>query len=526
LDIKVEHQEGHSAQITVQVEPEQTQASKQKAARKLAQKLRIPGFRPGKAPYNVIVQMVGNDAILEEAMEDIGNSVYSAALAESQIEPAAPGAITDIKEEDGKLHITFNVPKAPEVEVGDYRAIREALEVEPVTDDVLNKALETLLESRAVIEDVQRAAKLGDEVELDLKVTWWHEGDHDHDHGHEEDENDEAGELEVSDEVAEAAEEEASAEEEAAHDHEHDHEHHHEHDHEHTHDHEHDHGHEHVLIDDRNAKVVMRPEADERDMLPGFSAQVMGLSVGEEKTFELELPEDFEDESLRGQTVDVELKVSAVRSRTLPEMNDTFAASATNGEQQTLLELRVKTREDLEKASREVAESNLFDKVFKQIMENASFQYHEVTVRAYATLLLRNLDAMLRERLNMGLRDYLRIMNQTEDQLIADRREDALQQMKRDLVLSKLTAQEQLSVTDEAIDAEIDRVVASFGEQAAQFRHLVDTPEGREDIASRLMSSALVKRVVDISTGQEVPSLEQPVEQPEQSETSPESMGE
>src|SRR5690606_35144815 len=102
---------------------------------------------------------------------------------------AAMGEVTKIQPEGEELVMIFQVPKAPETDLKDYRELRAPLEVEPVTDEAVKAALESLLESRAVIEDVDRPAKIGDEIEVDLKVTWWHDGDHD-EHDHDEDEAD------------------------------------------------------------------------------------------------------------------------------------------------------------------------------------------------------------------------------------------------------------------------------------------------------------------------------------------------
>ncbi|MBZ0310493.1 MAG: trigger factor, partial [Anaerolineae bacterium] len=175
MNVQVEHLEKHLARITVLVDPAETTTAKQKAAKRLAKKVRLPGFRPGKAPYNVVVRMMGEDAILEEAMEDIGNDIYAKALEESKVEPAAPGSFEEFKEEEGQLKLVFTVPKLPEVDLKDYRSQRFDLEPEEVTDENVSKALESIQENLAVVEDVDRPAKVGDEVELDLTVTFWHD---------------------------------------------------------------------------------------------------------------------------------------------------------------------------------------------------------------------------------------------------------------------------------------------------------------------------------------------------------------
>ena len=491
MEVQVEHLEGHVAQLTVTVEEEETLASKKKAARRLAKKVRIPGFRPGKAPYQVIVNMLGDGAILEEALEEIGQQLYVDALDKSDVDPAAPGSFVDFKEEDGQLILTYEVPKQAIVDLKDYRDIREPLEVEAVTDEMVSRALESLRDQRAVVEDADRPAQIDDEVELDIAVTWWHEEDHDHDDEAEEAESE--SEADDDDDEDEEAESEADAQTEVSDDDD---------------DGDHDHGHSHTLIDDREADVILRAADDDRDLMPGFSEHVVGLSEGDEKAFELVMPDDFEDERLAGETVDVALTVNKVRNRTLPELNDTFAASATQGEQETLLELRVKIRSDLEEAAENAARQDLFVEVMEKIAEQAEVTYHEVMVDTYVEDMLRSMDATIQQQANMKLDDFLHITGQSMDDLRASRREEAKERLIRDVILIEVADQERIRVEEADVDAEIEKMVEPFGEQSDTYRKLFDTPDQRDGLRERVLMEKLLQRVVDISTGN-APPLEE-----------------
>ncbi len=515
MNVQVEHLEKHLARITVLVDPADTTAAKQKAAKRLAQKVRLPGFRPGKAPYNVIARMMGEAAILEEAMEDIGNAIYSKALEESQIEPVAPGSFEEFKEEDGQLKLVFTVPKMPEVELKDYRSQRFDLEIEEVTDETVNNALETIRENLAVVEEVDRPAKLGDELELDLTVNFWHDNEaHEHDGEDEDDLDDEDDELddedededdelddeddddldEDDDELDDDDEDELDDDDE---------------------DEEHAHQHAHTLIDDENAKVVVREEGSDKDLFPGFSAHLIGLSKGEEKVFQLELPEDYPDETLAGQTVDVDLSVKAVRSRTLPAMNDMLAQNATNGEIDNLLDLRVKVRKDLEEAARQMAEDKVFNTAFEAITASADIHYPDVLVEEAIDDMMRDLDQRLQQNANVGLKDYLRIARISEQDLRERYREEAVKRVTRALIMREMVKAEQLDVDDAAIDKHVDKLSSQFGEQAELYRNLCAAPQNRAGLANELVTQRLIKRVVDIVTGKEPAVGPDPEETPE-----------
>ena len=107
-------EENHEAKLVVEVEPEKMQTYKQRAARKISERGKIPGFRPGKAPYHLIVQNYG-----EQAMDAFVDAEYSNILKEAEVEPGAAGSLESIDSlEPPKL--TFRVPLAPEVDLGDY----------------------------------------------------------------------------------------------------------------------------------------------------------------------------------------------------------------------------------------------------------------------------------------------------------------------------------------------------------------------------------------------------------------------
>ena len=97
------------------------------------QKAKIPGFRPGKAPYDVIVRLYGDKAIEEEAIETMVEDVYPSILDEAKINPGAPGSLEEIVSTD-PVKLSFIVPLEPTVDLGDYRSVREDYKVETATE--------------------------------------------------------------------------------------------------------------------------------------------------------------------------------------------------------------------------------------------------------------------------------------------------------------------------------------------------------------------------------------------------------
>ena len=97
MSTQIEHLDNHTARLTVDVAPERVDKAMHDAARRIAREVNIPGFRKGKAPYNIVLQRFGEKAVLSEAIELMGNEVFREALDEAKIEPYAPGNLENIE---------------------------------------------------------------------------------------------------------------------------------------------------------------------------------------------------------------------------------------------------------------------------------------------------------------------------------------------------------------------------------------------------------------------------------------------
>ena len=168
MNIEKTIEENHEAKLVVEVETEKMEQYKKRAARKISERGKIAGFRPGKAPYNMVVLNYGEQAIIEQAIDFFVDAEYSNILKEADVNPGASGSLESIDSlEPPKL--TFRVPLAPEVNLGDYTSIRMPYEWTEPTEDDVNKALEDLRQMYATTENVEREVQEGDYVLVDVK---------------------------------------------------------------------------------------------------------------------------------------------------------------------------------------------------------------------------------------------------------------------------------------------------------------------------------------------------------------------
>ncbi|TLM97619.1 hypothetical protein FDZ73_24740, partial [bacterium] len=163
MKIETQPREDHQVKIIAEFDAETKEGFMRRAARKISQETKIPGFRPGKAPYDIVRRMYGDGAIEQQAVELLIDDQYSKVLDEAGVKPGAPGSLDEVISTE-PLKLSFIVPLAPEVALGDYNAIRQNYEAPAVSDDQVTEYLHRLQTSYATAEPVERAAEKGDLV--------------------------------------------------------------------------------------------------------------------------------------------------------------------------------------------------------------------------------------------------------------------------------------------------------------------------------------------------------------------------
>jgi trigger factor len=462
LNIQTERLENHTARFTVEVDSERLEKAKRTAAGRLAKRVNIPGFRKGKAPYKVLVSYLGEGAILEDAVEVLGNEIYKDALDQSEIKPYGPGSLEDFKAEPQPT-FQFIVPLQPSVELGDYRSVRLPYEPPTIDDKAVDDAIETMRERLAVIEESHQPVAAGNRVTVSLTGTFL-------------DEDETAADEESSAEEGEEAEPENK-----------------------------------VFIQRDEMVFLLTPD---REPAPGFTDALVGAAVDERREFELTYPEDEEEfQNLSGRHVKFDVTVKKIETMTLPALNDDFAARVTESEEKplTLLELRMRTRENLQKTADERAQSEYAHHVLHEIIDQSTVAFPDALVDDQIQHILQHVDSDLRQR-GITLDDYMKITGKTLQDLREEYREQAVETIEHSLVLQELIKAEKIEIDDARIDEEIEKIVAQFGEQAEAFRRFYSRKDARENLRNDLTNRAINERMAAIAKGEILDDVPAPTE--------------
>jgi trigger factor len=311
LNLEKEYLEDHQVKITVTVDDDVFESSKRKAARMIAKRTRISGFRPGKAPYTVIARQVGEGVIIEEAIDLVVNDIYPELLDEAEIEPFGPGTLEEIKNLE-PLELEFLIPLQAEVELGDYLSIRIDYEPQEIGDKDVDDVINNLRERQAIIEPVERAAEESDQVYIILEAI--RTGDDD----------DQDSKL---------------------------------------------------IENRKLPIIIEAQDEEDSDgwPYPGFSRQLIGHKTGDELTLNYSFPVDAPYESLRDVEAEFHVEIEDVRGRSLPDFDDEFAKSV--GEYETTAEFRAEIQSELEHQETQRYNNEYDNRVIEAIIADAKISY-------------------------------------------------------------------------------------------------------------------------------------------------------
>ena len=158
--------------LAIEVPFDELKSNLDAAYKKIGSQVRIPGFRPGKAPARIIDQRVGRAAVLEEAVNDALPRVYNEAILESGVYALGQPEIEVTNLDDGQsLSFTAEVDIRPEITLPDLKGIELSVDDVEVSDSDVDEQLESLRERFASLTGVERAVETGDFVSLDLSAA-------------------------------------------------------------------------------------------------------------------------------------------------------------------------------------------------------------------------------------------------------------------------------------------------------------------------------------------------------------------
>jgi trigger factor len=431
----VEPIEGNKVKVSVEVDEKEFDKAVDRAFRKLAAEVRIPGFRPGKAPRKVLEARFGAEVGRSQALQDAVPDYYLSAVREHEVDViAAPELQITDGEEAGPVAFEAVVEVRPVVQVPGYGGLRATIASPEVSDDEVDAQIERLRVQFAELAGVDRVAVDGDVLTVDIAGSQ---------------DGTPIDQLTVEDYSYEVG------------------------------------------------SGVIFEEVDEH--LRGVAAgEVVEFSVDlpQPATDDEDAGEDDDGEASPRPSLDFVISVKEVKERVLPDLDDDFAQEVS--EFDTLAELRADLVTRMGRVKRSQAAMQLREKTGEALAALVEEEVPDPLVSTEMSQRLQDLSARLQAQ-GLTLDEWVARSGRPAEDIVAELRETAAQAVRVDLALRAVADAETIECSDADLEAEFAQVAERMGMKARevrkQFERAQQVPAVRSDVRKRKAFDWLLERV-------------------------------
>ncbi|MDA2933154.1 trigger factor [Acidobacteria bacterium AH-259-D05] len=426
MDIRVELEHVSTVKKRLKVEVPAGIALKEwdQVAGQYKQQVRLPGFRPGKAPVELIKRRFRKN-IRSDVLQKLIPDSYDQAIREKGVDPIGEPSLENLTFEEGQpLVYEANFEVHPHIELPQYRGLKVTVESKSLTPEDIDEELNKLRETHSRLVSVDnRPIEEGDYVVVDLHGEYLEEEEA-HDPG--EPFQEENVVIHVGDE--------------------------------HTHE--------------------------------AFNKALMGASAGEEKEFRVEYASDYPEQKLAGHKLLFTVKVSEIKQKELPELNDELAKDV--GDYETLEGLREELKERLSAERERNREIDLGNKLLDQLVASTSFEVPEILIE-------NRIDGMLRDlafkMASQGLDpskanvDWMKVR--------ADFRPDAEKQVRANMTLSEIGRREEIEISTQELEQEVEQMAGSMEQPKEKVRQYFQQENRMEGLKTQLIRKKVLKILLE-----------------------------
>jgi len=222
---------------------------------------------------------------------------------------------------------------------------------------------------------------------------------------------------------------------------------------------------------------------------------VLGMAIGDEKVVDKEYPEDFDDTDLAGQTKKLRIAVKAIKERQLPEIDDDLAQDISD-QYETIDDLKQDVRSRLERTVEGRLREQKQSALVEQIVEKSTIPVPESMVQAELENSWRNFVQQFRatEEQVLGL---LRGQGRTKENLLEEWRESATRRIRGQLAVQKILEHEEIDVTDEEVEAELDSQAQSGGATKDQLKQYYESQNMMDYVKREVRERKLFEKILE-----------------------------
>jgi len=225
--------------------------------------------------------------------------------------------------------------------------------------------------------------------------------------------------------------------------------------------------------------------------IPGFEEELVGLTKGAEKTFDIRFPANYHEKSLADEVVTFKIKLNSVTDLVLPEVDGEFIAKVSPFK--TLDELKHDISERITAEKAEGVSRQYEQEVLDKVLGESKYKAPESLVQQQMERMRGELEQNLGYS-GLNLEKYLELTKKSRDDMDKEMRPEAERRVGLAMVLTEVAAQENLSLSAAELDAEIARLKQDYPDPATQAE--LDNPNTREEVYNHLMSSKVIAKLL------------------------------
>ena len=242
----------------------------------------------------------------------------------------------------------------------------------------------------------------------------------------------------------------------------------------------------------------------EKKFVPGFEEQLIGLKATDKKEFKLNFPKDYYQKKLAGKEAAFQVEVKTVQEVKQPALNDDFAKSV--GKFKTLAELKKQVKHNLEHEQAHKEENRVEMAIVEKIADQLKLELPDVLVASEQKKMVEEMEQNMLQQ-GVPFKEYLKSINKTKEDLVADQKDGAIKRVKIGLILRAVAGKEKVQVSDQELQAELQKVKESFSQMykgQEQMAKQFDTSEYKEHLRSLMQNRKVFAKLKEIcATGEE-----------------------
>ena len=234
-------------------------------------------------------------------------------------------------------------------------------------------------------------------------------------------------------------------------------------------------------------------EIGSHTFIDNFEEQLVGKNVGDEVDVNVTFPEQYQAADLAGKPALFKVKINEIKTKELPELDDEFAQDVS--EFDTLAEYRESLKKNLETQKQNEAKKTKEDEAIQKIIDKSKMDIPEAMIETQCETMINEFAQRIAQS-GLSMEQYLQFSGMTVDGLKEQVRPEALSRIQSSLVLEQIAKEENIEVSDEEVDAEIEKMAANYGMEADKLKEYMGDAE-KDSMKRELSITKAVDLIMD-----------------------------